>query len=110
MSTKYTPMEREQAVENIAIGVHTGLRKGSDAPSSGDLWQAIGASTDSAWLDACTYCIAGLESMGYRICKVEETDEWDKIRQEAETVIALGLDRDYSGGQELAEMVLKALS
>lgn len=110
MTTKYTPMEREQAVENIAIGVHTGLRKGSEAPTSGPLWQAIAASEDSAWMDACTYCIVGLEHMGYKLCKVEEDESWDKIRQEAETVIALGNDDQYSGGQPLAEMVLKVLS
>ena len=75
MTTKYTPMEREQAVENIAIGVHTGLRKGSEAPTSGPLWQAIAASEDSAWMDACTYCIVGLEHMGYKLCKVEEVED-----------------------------------
>ena len=31
---------------------------------------------------------------------------WDEIRREAQHVIELANDHDYSGGQELAEMVL----
>jgi hypothetical protein len=66
----------EELAEQIAIGVHTGLRKGSEAPSSGKLWQAIRKSEDSAWSDAAEYCVYGLKSMGYKITR-ERTDEDD---------------------------------
>lgn len=49
--------------------MHTGLRKGSDAPSSGPLWRAISESTDSAWGDAAEFTVEGMASMGYRLCK-----------------------------------------
>ncbi len=55
----------EELAGQIAVGVHTGLRKGSEAPSSADLWQAISKSEDSAWTDAAHFCAYGLESMGY---------------------------------------------
>lgn len=75
MKTKtYTPIPADEAAEHVAIGVHTGLRKGSEAPSSGPLWQAIGASTDSAWMDAAKFFVIAMESMGYVICKVEEVE------------------------------------
>jgi hypothetical protein len=62
----------DEFAEQIAIGVHTGLRKGSDAPSSGPLWKAIGASDDSAWGDAARFCVYGLKSMGYKLVKEEQ--------------------------------------
>jgi hypothetical protein len=55
----------DELAKQIAVGVHTGLRKGSEAPSSADLWNAISASSDSAWMDAATFCAEGLTSMGY---------------------------------------------
>ena len=55
----------DDLAEQIAVGVHTGLRKGSNAPTSADLWQAISKSNDSAWIDAATFCAEGLTSMGY---------------------------------------------
>lgn len=61
----YTPVDDDVAAELIAEGVHTGLRKGSEAPSSGPLWKAIAASKDSAWSDAVSFCVEGLKSMGY---------------------------------------------
>lgn len=63
-------VDRETAVSLIAEGVHTGLRKGTDAPNSGILWRGISNSSDSSWEDAVDYCVSGLESMGYRIVKV----------------------------------------
>lgn len=59
----------DELSEQIAIGVHTGLRKGSEAPSSHDLWQAISRSDDSAWSDAADYCADGLRFMGYKVMK-----------------------------------------
>jgi hypothetical protein len=65
----YEPVDKDVAAELIGEGVHVGLRKGSEAPSSGPLWQAISGSTDSAWSDALNFCVVGLESMGYVLCK-----------------------------------------
>lgn len=55
--------------EQIAIGMHTGLRKGSEAPSSGPLWRAISESDDGAWEDAARFTVYCLKSMGYRLVK-----------------------------------------
>ena len=68
---KQVEVSDEEFEEHIAIGMHTGLRKGSDAPSSGPLWRAIGASDDSAWSDAARFCVYGIKSMGYRLVKDE---------------------------------------
>jgi hypothetical protein len=65
----YEPVDKDVAAELIGEGVHVGLRKGSEAPSSGPLWKAISGSTDTAWSDAIGYCVWGLESMGYVLCK-----------------------------------------
>jgi len=67
--TVYEPVPEADAIEQIAVGVHTGLRKGSEAPSSALLWREISNSEDGAWTDAVRYCIHGLETMGYAICK-----------------------------------------
>ena len=67
--TVYEPVSKEVAQEQIAIGVHTGLRKGSEAPDSAKLWRAIHDSNDSSWSDAVRYCVNGLEAMGYAVCK-----------------------------------------
>ena len=71
--TTYEPVPDDDAVTNIAVGVHTGLRKGTEAPSSGPLWQAINASDDSAWSDAVRYCVDGLQSMGLVLCRAVES-------------------------------------
>ena len=72
MSTQVEVSDEEFA-EHIAIGVHVGLRKGSEAPSSGPLWRAISESSDSAWSDAAEYCVHGLRSMGFKL--VREVEE-----------------------------------
>lgn len=64
----WEPISRETAMSVIGEGVHTGLRRGSDAPESGPLWRAIRES-DQAWADALEYCIDGLEVMGLAICR-----------------------------------------
>lgn len=69
----YEPVTAEEAQEQIAIGVHTGLRKGSEAPDSAKLWRAISDSNDTSWSDAVRYCVWGLERMGYAICKKVES-------------------------------------
>lgn len=65
----YIAVEDDEFAGQLAVGMHTGLRKGSDAPSSGPLWQAINASTDTAWVDAARFCVDGLKSMGYKLVK-----------------------------------------
>lgn len=65
----YIPVEDDEFAEQIAIGMHTGLRKGSEAPSSGPLWKAISASDDGAWTDAAQYCVEGLKAQGFRLVK-----------------------------------------
>lgn len=57
----------EELASHIAVGMHTGLRKGTDAPSSGALWRAINESDDGAWFDAAKFCVYGLKQMGYTI-------------------------------------------
>lgn len=62
----------EELAADIGMGVHTGLRKGTDAPSSGPLWKAINASDDGAWAAAVAYCVSGLRSMGYKFARTVE--------------------------------------
>lgn len=61
------PVTDADLQEQIAVGVHTGLRKGSEAPSSASLHRAISDSIDSAWTDAARYCVWGLNRMGYKV-------------------------------------------
>ncbi len=68
-TTTFIPVEDDEFAEQIAIGVHTGLRKGSEAATSGPLWRAISESNDGAWMDACHYAVYGLKSMGYKLVK-----------------------------------------
>ena len=62
-------VEDDEFANLLAEGVHTGLRKGTDAPSSGPLWTAIYESKDSAWGDACAFAVYGIKSMGYKLVK-----------------------------------------
>jgi hypothetical protein len=72
MTTTYEPIDTDTAASLIGEGIHTGLRKGSEAPSSATLWRAIAESDDSAWEDAVAFCLWGLEYSGYAICKKVE--------------------------------------
>lgn len=65
----------EDIISMIGEGIHTGLRKGSDAPSSGPLWQAISKSDDGAWTDALKWFLWGLRYSGWQIVKVDNTRE-----------------------------------
>lgn len=66
---RYEPISDQEAEEQIAIGMHTGLRKGSEAPDSAKLWKTISESKDSSWSDAARYTVYGLKAMGYAIVK-----------------------------------------
>jgi hypothetical protein len=77
-TSTWEPLEDAEAAELIGEGIHTGLRKGSEAESSHDLWKAIRESTDGAWSDALTYMVDGLAYMGYKLCtRVPTEDEAD---------------------------------
>lgn len=73
MSKTRTVVGDDELQGQIAIGMHTGLRKGSEAPSSAGLWRAISDSTDTAWSDAAAYCVWGLRQMGYEVTKEVNT-------------------------------------
>lgn len=66
--SKWTPVDNDEATSLIGEGLHTGLRKGTDAPEAHDLWESI-RNSDQAWSDALNYLMWGLETMGYRLCK-----------------------------------------
>lgn len=67
------PLPLEEVAALISEGVHTGLRKGSDAEDAGDLWRAIYDSETSAWWDAVRYAAWGLDYMGYAVVKKENS-------------------------------------
>lgn len=69
----YEEVSDEELAGEIAIGMHTGLRKGSEAPDSAKLWQAIRESQDTSWSDAAKYCVWGLRQMGYKVTKAVES-------------------------------------
>lgn len=66
-----TPVDDKTAASLLGEGIHTGLRKGTDAEDSHELWKAISDSDTTAWSDAIDYCLWGLKEMGYQIYKVE---------------------------------------
>lgn len=70
--TQQVEVSTEELASAIAEGVHTGLRKGTDAEDSVDLWQAIRNSRSEAWGEAAAFCAAGLKMMGYTITKDAE--------------------------------------
>jgi hypothetical protein len=67
----YVPVDDREAASILGEGIHTGLRKGTDAPEAPDLWTAI-AKSDEAWSDALNFAIWGMNEMGYRVCRVDE--------------------------------------
>lgn len=71
MSDNYVPVDDREATGILGEGIHTGLRKGTDAPEAPELWDAISRS-DAAWSDALRYAVWGMNEMGYRVCKVAD--------------------------------------
>lgn len=71
---RHVAVSQEELAEAIAIGVHTGLRKGSEAPDSARLHRAITDSKDSSWSDAAAYAAWCMEYMGWRITKPEQVE------------------------------------
>lgn len=66
---KYEPISEEEALSLLGEGIHTGLRKGTDAANSTATWKAI---ADSGWDDALKFFLDGLDFMGYAIVKKEQ--------------------------------------
>jgi hypothetical protein len=66
----WVPVSQDDATSIIGEGVHTGLRKGTDAPGSPELWDAIRESP-RAWSEALAYFVWGLDQMGMALCKKE---------------------------------------
>lgn len=93
MTVKYTPLSTDDAVSILGEGLHTGLRKGTDAADADFLWKAISDSNTSAWSDALRFLVRGLDQMDMALVTV--TPEPSKIvtnaqyNQAIETVIDL---------------------
>lgn len=64
----WEPIEDKDATSQLGEGIHTGLRKGTDAPEAPELWKAI-RDSDGAWSDALAYAVWGLGTMGYKLCR-----------------------------------------
>jgi hypothetical protein len=68
--TEFEEVSASELASIVAEGVHTGLRKGSEAPDSMDLWRAISNSDSDAWSDAARFLAWGLiDIMGYKVVK-----------------------------------------
>lgn len=74
MADNWVPIPDDEARSVIGEGLHTGLRKGTDAPESVALWDAIRKS-DRAWTEALGFMIWGLDYMGLKVCKKTEVPE-----------------------------------
>lgn len=61
----------DETVSILGEGIHTGLRKGTDAPEAHDLWMAI-SNSDNAWSDALGYAVWGLGYMGLALVRKEK--------------------------------------
>lgn len=80
----------------IGEGVHTGLRKGSEAPSSRLLWDIISTVPDTAWSDALAFMVEGLGYVGYHLVKGDEIPEGC-----VGIVVSVRIDTDKAQGDEL---------
>lgn len=66
--SKHVLFDDDAVASIIGEGLHTGLRKGTDAPESTALYNAISAS-DEAWSDALRFLVKGLRFMGVTVSK-----------------------------------------
>jgi hypothetical protein len=71
--TAWEPMPQEDWAGVIGEGLHTGLRKGTDAPEAHDLWKAV-RDSGRAWSEALEFLVWGLESMGLALCRKADDD------------------------------------
>lgn len=67
----YSPISDADAISMLGEGIHTGLRKGTEAPGSHAAWKSIGAE-NSGWSEAVAFALWGLHEMGYAIVKVND--------------------------------------
>jgi hypothetical protein len=72
MQDRWVPVPDDEAAEVLGEGIHTGLRKGTDAKSSHAAWKAIDAD-DSGWSEALAFALWGMDQMGYKLCKKEDS-------------------------------------
>lgn len=72
MADIYTPVLPDTAMSLLGEGIHTGLRKAGTGPKSAEIWNLIHDDLES-WSNAVAFAVYGLESMGYAVCKKEET-------------------------------------
>lgn len=68
-----TKLSDDDAKGQIGQGIHTGLRKATDSPQSGLVWQAIQDLPADEWNAVLSFLVKGLASMG--IALYEETGE-----------------------------------
>jgi hypothetical protein len=65
---RWTPIDDDEASSVIGEGLHTGFRKGTDAPEAHDLWVAI-KNSDRAWSEALDFLVRGLGEMNLALCR-----------------------------------------
>lgn len=63
---------KDEILSMVGEGIHTGLRKGTDAESSGPMWQAIANSSDGGWSEALDWFLWGLRYSGWEIVRVTD--------------------------------------
>lgn len=62
-------LTEKEVASILGEGVHTGLRKGSEASDAHILWEAIADSNTTAWSDAVAFCAWGLSEMGLKVVR-----------------------------------------
>lgn len=67
----YKDVSDEDFKSLLGEGIHTGLRKGTDAPGAHDLWVSI-SNSGQAWSGAVAYAVWGLKYMGYKLVEEEK--------------------------------------
>jgi hypothetical protein len=70
----WVPIDEETAMSIIGEGIHTGVRKGSEDPSSAKLWGMI-ADSGTSWDDALHWLMYGLDAMDMALCKREKVQD-----------------------------------
>lgn len=71
-ATVWTPLPAEKAASICGEGVHTALRKGTNAPGAHKAWRAIADMDSDGWSDAMAWFVWSLDYMGMAICTKEK--------------------------------------
>lgn len=64
-------LTRQESIEQIGVGLHTGIRKGCDSKTSSEAWNSIARLPDEEWSQAIGFVIDGLEYMGIHLYRQE---------------------------------------